>query len=136
MTRYSSLSGSSSEVRPGRLAKALLVATFGLQAFLHLGVPFHQSLALLAQLDGRGPLLPLLLCRPDVGGPIEPRLIVVEIEGKDTSKTLAYAGKGLTFDTGGISFEVGNVVSTLLSVEHFQCADIKRYRDPLPERIV
>jgi leucyl aminopeptidase len=39
------------------------------------------------------------------GSPIEPRLICIEIPGKDPSKTVALVGKGLTFDTGGISIK-------------------------------
>jgi len=39
------------------------------------------------------------------GSNIEPRTIVIEIEGKDNSKTVAFVGKGLTFDTGGISIK-------------------------------
>ena len=39
------------------------------------------------------------------GSPIEPRLITIEIEGKDNSKTVCLVGKGLTFDAGGISLK-------------------------------
>lgn len=39
------------------------------------------------------------------GTPIDPKLIVMEIEGQDTSKTAVFVGKGLTFDTGGISLK-------------------------------
>ena len=39
------------------------------------------------------------------GGNTEPRTIVIEIEGKDNSKTVALVGKGLTFDAGGISIK-------------------------------
>ncbi|MEZ4742281.1 MAG: leucyl aminopeptidase family protein [Bdellovibrionota bacterium] len=39
------------------------------------------------------------------GTPIDPKLITIEIEGVDTSKTLALVGKGLTFDAGGISLK-------------------------------
>jgi len=39
------------------------------------------------------------------GGGTEPRTIVIEIEGKDKSKTVALVGKGLTFDSGGISIK-------------------------------
>ncbi len=41
------------------------------------------------------------LCVAD-GSAIEPRTIVIEIEGKDNSKCVALVGKGLTFDSGGI----------------------------------
>lgn len=37
----------------------------------------------------------------------EPRMIVMEIEGKDNSKTVALVGKGLTFDAGGVSIKPG-----------------------------
>ena len=39
------------------------------------------------------------------GGKTEARTIVIEIEGEDNSKTVALIGKGLTFDTGGISIK-------------------------------
>jgi leucyl aminopeptidase len=39
------------------------------------------------------------------GTPIDPQLITIEIPGKDTSKTVALIGKGLTFDAGGISIK-------------------------------
>ena len=39
------------------------------------------------------------------GSAIEPRLITMEIEGVDKSKTVALVGKGLTFDTGGTSLK-------------------------------
>lgn len=35
----------------------------------------------------------------------EPRTIVLEIDGKDNSRTVALVGKGLTFDSGGISIK-------------------------------
>ena len=35
----------------------------------------------------------------------EPRTIVIEIDGKDNSRTVALVGKGLTFDAGGISIK-------------------------------
>jgi leucyl aminopeptidase len=35
----------------------------------------------------------------------EPRTIVIEIDGKDNSRTVALVGKGLTFDSGGISIK-------------------------------
>ncbi len=44
------------------------------------------------------------LCVAD-GSAIEPRTIVIEIDGKDNSKCVALVGKGLTFDTGGISIK-------------------------------
>lgn len=37
----------------------------------------------------------------------EPRLITIEIEGQDNSKTVSLVGKGLTFDSGGISLKPG-----------------------------
>jgi leucyl aminopeptidase len=39
------------------------------------------------------------------GGNTEPRTIVLEIGGKDNAKTVALVGKGLTFDSGGISIK-------------------------------
>ena len=39
------------------------------------------------------------------GTEVEPRLISIEIEGDDPSKTIALIGKGLTFDSGGISLK-------------------------------
>lgn len=39
------------------------------------------------------------------GSDIEPRLITIEIDGKDNSKTVCLVGKGLTFDAGGISLK-------------------------------
>ena len=39
------------------------------------------------------------------GSDIEPRLITLEIDGQDNSKTVALVGKGLTFDAGGISLK-------------------------------
>jgi leucyl aminopeptidase len=39
------------------------------------------------------------------GSPLDPKMIVVEIKGKDTSKTVSLVGKGLTFDAGGISIK-------------------------------
>lgn len=39
------------------------------------------------------------------GGNVEPRTIIIEIEGQDNSKTVAFVGKGLTFDSGGISIK-------------------------------
>ena len=35
----------------------------------------------------------------------EPRLIAIEIEGEDNSKCVALVGKGLTFDSGGVSIK-------------------------------
>lgn len=42
-----------------------------------------------------------------VGTQIDPKLITIEIPGVDTSKTVALVGKGLTFDSGGISLKPG-----------------------------
>lgn len=39
------------------------------------------------------------------GTAVDPKLITLEIQGKDTSKTIALLGKGLTFDSGGISLK-------------------------------
>ncbi|MBI2602314.1 MAG: leucyl aminopeptidase [Deltaproteobacteria bacterium] len=35
----------------------------------------------------------------------DPKLITIEIEGRDRTRTIALAGKGLTFDSGGISLK-------------------------------
>ncbi len=37
----------------------------------------------------------------------EPKLIVIEIAGKDMTRTVALVGKGVTFDSGGISLKPG-----------------------------
>jgi len=39
------------------------------------------------------------------GSLVEPRLVVIEIEGQDKSKTVGLVGKGVTFDSGGISIK-------------------------------
>jgi leucyl aminopeptidase len=41
------------------------------------------------------------------GGPEEPKLIVLRYNGGGSGRTLAYVGKGVTFDTGGISLKPG-----------------------------
>jgi leucyl aminopeptidase len=41
------------------------------------------------------------------GGPQEPKLIVLRYSGGGSGPTLAYVGKGVTFDTGGISLKPG-----------------------------
>jgi len=41
------------------------------------------------------------------GGPQEPKLIVLRYSGGGSGATLAYVGKGVTFDTGGISLKPG-----------------------------
>jgi leucyl aminopeptidase len=41
------------------------------------------------------------------GGPQEPKLIVLRYSGVGSGSTLAYVGKGVTFDTGGISLKPG-----------------------------
>jgi len=41
------------------------------------------------------------------GGPQEPKLIVLHYNGGGSGSTLAYVGKGVTFDTGGISLKPG-----------------------------
>ncbi|HEU5104968.1 MAG TPA: leucyl aminopeptidase [Solirubrobacterales bacterium] len=41
------------------------------------------------------------------GGPQEPKLIVLRYSGGGSGQTLAYVGKGVTFDTGGISLKPG-----------------------------
>jgi leucyl aminopeptidase len=41
------------------------------------------------------------------GSAIEARMIVMEVDGVDNSKTVALVGKGLTFDAGGVSLKPG-----------------------------
>ena len=41
------------------------------------------------------------------GSAVEARMIVMEIDGKDNSKSVALIGKGLTFDAGGVSLKPG-----------------------------
>jgi leucyl aminopeptidase len=41
------------------------------------------------------------------GGPVDPRLIVLRYAGGGDGPTLAFVGKGVTFDTGGISLKPG-----------------------------
>ena len=41
------------------------------------------------------------------GTKIDPKFIAIEIEGKDTSRWASLVGKGLTFDSGGISLKPG-----------------------------
>jgi leucyl aminopeptidase len=41
------------------------------------------------------------------GGPVDPRLITLRYSGGDSGPTLAFVGKGVTFDTGGISLKPG-----------------------------
>jgi leucyl aminopeptidase len=41
------------------------------------------------------------------GGPQEPKLIVLRYSGGGSGPTLAFVGKGVTFDTGGISLKPG-----------------------------
>jgi leucyl aminopeptidase len=41
------------------------------------------------------------------GGPVEPRLIVLRYSGGGDGPTLGFVGKGVTFDTGGISLKPG-----------------------------
>jgi leucyl aminopeptidase len=41
------------------------------------------------------------------GGPVEPRLITLRYSGGGDGPTLAFVGKGVTFDTGGISLKPG-----------------------------
>jgi len=41
------------------------------------------------------------------GGPVDPRLITLRYSGGGDGPTLAFVGKGVTFDTGGISLKPG-----------------------------
>ncbi len=43
----------------------------------------------------------------NAGSANEARMIVMEIDGQDNSKTVALIGKGLTFDAGGVSLKPG-----------------------------
>jgi leucyl aminopeptidase len=43
----------------------------------------------------------------NAGSTVPPRMIVIEIDGKDNNKSVALIGKGLTFDAGGISLKPG-----------------------------
>ena len=43
----------------------------------------------------------------------EPRMIVLEVEGKDPSRKVVLAGKGVTFDSGGISLKPGRGMSEM-----------------------
>jgi leucyl aminopeptidase len=43
----------------------------------------------------------------NAGSFVEPRMIVMEIDGVDNSKSVALIGKGLTFDAGGVSLKPG-----------------------------
>src|SRR6202012_917172 len=45
------------------------------------------------------------------GGPVDPRLIVLRYAGGGDGPTLGLIGKGVTFDTGGISLKPGAGVS-------------------------
>ena len=42
------------------------------------------------------------------GSKVDPKLIIMEVDGKDNSRTVALAGKGITFDSGGISIKPGS----------------------------
>ena len=42
------------------------------------------------------------------GSVIDPRMIVMEVKGKDPSRKVALIGKGITFDSGGISLKPGS----------------------------
>ncbi|MBP6218395.1 MAG: leucyl aminopeptidase family protein [Oligoflexales bacterium] len=44
---------------------------------------------------------------------VDPKLIVLEIPGKDPNKTVALIGKGLTFDSGGISLKTAAGMSDM-----------------------
>lgn len=65
-----------------------------------------------------------------LGGGTEPRLIIMEYKGGGTKKPICYVGKGLTFDSGGISIKPSaamdemkfdmcggaNVIGTMLAI--------------------
>jgi leucyl aminopeptidase len=47
------------------------------------------------------------------GGPVDPRLIVLRYAGGGDGPTLGFVGKGVTFDTGGISLKPGAGMSEM-----------------------
>src|SRR6201991_2581981 len=47
------------------------------------------------------------------GGPVDPRLIVLRYQGGGEGPTLGFVGKGVTFDTGGISLKPGAGMSEM-----------------------
>jgi leucyl aminopeptidase len=47
------------------------------------------------------------------GGPVDPRLIVLRYQGGGDGPTLGFVGKGVTFDTGGISLKPGAGMSEM-----------------------
>lgn len=47
------------------------------------------------------------------GGPVDPRLIVLGYQGGGDGPTLGFVGKGVTFDTGGISLKPGAGMSEM-----------------------
>jgi leucyl aminopeptidase len=47
------------------------------------------------------------------GGPVDPRLIVLRYSGGGDGPTLGFIGKGVTFDTGGISLKPGAGMSEM-----------------------
>ncbi len=47
------------------------------------------------------------------GGPVDPRLITLRYSGGGDGPTLAFVGKGVTFDTGGISLKPGAGMSEM-----------------------
>jgi leucyl aminopeptidase len=47
------------------------------------------------------------------GGPVDPRLIVLRYQGGGDDPTLGFVGKGVTFDTGGISLKPGAGMSEM-----------------------
>jgi leucyl aminopeptidase len=63
-------------------------------------VSIHDKAAL--QTLGMGSFLSV-----NAGSFNEPRMIVMEIDGVDNSKSVALIGKGLTFDAGGVSLKPG-----------------------------
>jgi leucyl aminopeptidase len=60
--------------------------------------------------DGFGGILGVGL-----GSPRSPRMIRIEWKGKDASETVALVGKGITFDTGGISIKSNEGMLTMKS---------------------
>lgn len=42
------------------------------------------------------------------GSKVDPKLIIMEVDGQDNSRSIALVGKGITFDSGGISIKPGS----------------------------
>jgi len=49
------------------------------------------------------------------GASIEPRMVIFDYHPKGSTKTVAMIGKGLTFDTGGLSLKISGAMNTMKS---------------------